>query len=59
MMTPVVHTRPPGQRIQHRCGRFLAELNEGMLHIVCVRCKALVALVLDRPSKELRIIQHE
>lgn len=59
MMTPAGWTPNPVQHIRHRCGRFLAECKAGIFYIVCVRCKALVALVLDRSSKELRIIPHE
>ncbi|MDP3723942.1 MAG: hypothetical protein Q8R91_10710 [Candidatus Omnitrophota bacterium] len=40
------------RRIQHRCGRFLAELRNGVLYVMCVRCKDLVAVQLNQPSEE-------
>ena len=42
-------------RIQHCCGRFLAELKDGVLHVACVRCKDLVPIQLDQPSQESRV----
>jgi len=43
------------RRIQHRCGRFLAELENGMLYVMCARCKTLVVIDLQNAYKELRI----
>lgn len=43
------------QRVQHRCGRFLAELRGGIVYVACVRCKDLVAIRVDQPSAELRV----
>jgi len=43
------------RRIQHRCGRFLAELRDGVVYVACVRCKDLVAIQLEQPSAGLRV----
>jgi hypothetical protein len=43
------------QRIQHRCGRFLAELKNGRLYVMCARCKTLVVIDVQNAYKELRI----
>jgi len=45
----------PKQRIQHRCGRFLAELRGGIVYVMCVRCKDLVAIPFEQPSQEVKV----
>ena len=42
------------QRVQHRCGRFLAELRGGIVYVMCVRCKDLVAIPLNQRPQEVK-----
>ncbi len=35
-------------RVQHRCGRFLGELRDGTIYVLCARCNDLVPVVMDR-----------
>ena len=52
---PRPHEPRTTRRIQHRCGRFLAEVRNGVLYIVCVRCKDLVPVHMDEPAQELPV----
>lgn len=58
-MEPKPSQVTPKHRIKHRCGHFLGELRDGTFYIACDHCKKQSPLVLDRPSKELRIVQSE
>ena len=44
------------RRVKHRCGHFLGEIKDGVLHVTCGRCKEQVVIDLDKPSKDLRIV---
>ena len=55
LTTPSLNDGRMAQRVQHRCGRFLAELRGGIVYVMCARCKDLVAIQLDQLSEESQV----
>ena len=45
-------------RLRHRCGRFLGELRDGTVYVLCARCKDLVPVLHDENKTNIYVAHH-